>query len=77
MKETESDFKPMSNSFLIFVNHNICYFDFKDKKWNVGDLIGDAEEYPVLPNASVILNPYTPVGQTQIIVSGGSNSGQS
>lgn len=74
MAAKESETKEVNDTFLMFVNINLCYYDFEQKRWNIGDLVGGAEDYPVLQNASVVRNHLAPLNQpTQLIISGGTN----
>lgn len=57
------------------MDQHICYYDFNKKKWNIGDLIGEAENLPILQNSSVIQIEKGNIMKKQVIVTGGYESG--
>jgi fatty acid desaturase len=61
--ETELGYKPLENSFLIFLGHNICHYDFTKNRWDIGDLTHNSVDYPILQNSSVIRNYKATIGE--------------
>jgi hypothetical protein len=44
----------MHNKFLVFVGSEFIYYDFTNKKWDIGDLIQDAASNPVHDLCSLV-----------------------
>ncbi|CDW74292.1 UNKNOWN [Stylonychia lemnae] len=62
----------LQNCLLVFNDIHVCQFDLDKKKWDIGDLIGNAEDYPIFQNSQATLVPKDlakPI--KQVIFSGG------
>jgi hypothetical protein len=70
--EKTQDLK-LQNKLMIFLGSQFCFYDFGNGKWDIGDLVKEAENYPVPQNCAItrVERTVNRNNKFNVIISGG------